>query len=80
MEPFLADLINSTKVPKFIKYILITLAVGSLEFIFICAAINGVSKFAMPVGIILAIVLFIAYIYSIIRIKIYNYVKKEEDN
>lgn len=80
MESFLVDLINSTKIPKFIKYILITLIVGFLEFVFIGVAIKGVSKFAMPVGIILAIILFIVYIYLIIKIKKYNYVNKEEDN
>ena len=69
MEWIFADIINSTKVPKVVKYIAITLLVGFLEFLFISIAINGVSKFAMPVGISLAIIFFIVYIYLIISIK-----------
>ncbi len=80
MEWIFADIINSTKVPKIVKYILITVLVGFLEFIFISVAINGVSKFAMPVGITLAIIFFIAYIYLIIKIKKYNYINKDSDN
>ena len=53
---------------------------GFLEFIFISVAINGVSKFAMPFGITLAIILFIVYIYLIIKIKKYNYIDKDSDN
>ncbi len=80
MEWIFVDIINSTKVPKIIKYIAITFLVGFLEFIFISVAINGVSKFAMPIGITLAIILFIAYIYLIVKIKKYNYINKDSDN
>lgn len=80
MEWIFADIINSTKVPKVVKYIAITLLVGFLEFLFISIAINGVSKFAMPVGISLAIIFFIVYIYLIIKIKKYNYINKDSDD
>ena len=80
MEWIFADIINSTKVLKMIKYIAITFLVGFLEFIFISVAINGVSKFAMPFGITLAIILFIVYIYLINKIKKYNYIDKDSDN
>ncbi len=80
MEWIVVDIINSTKVPKMVKYIVITFLVGFLEFIFIGVAINGISKFAMPVGITLAIIFFIIYIYLIIKIKKYNYINKDIDN
>lgn len=80
MEWIFIDIINSTKIPKFVKYILITLITGFLEFVFIGVAINGTTKFAMPVGITLAIILFVAYIYLIIKIKKYNYVNKDKES
>ncbi len=81
MEWIFVDIINSTKVPKMVKYIAITFVVGFLEFIFIGVAINGVSKFSMPVGIALAIIFFIVYIYLIVKIRKYNYInKKYSDN
>ena len=79
MEWIFADIINSTKVPKMVKYIAITFLIGFLEFIFISVAINGVSKFAMPIGITLAIIFSIVYIYLIIKIKKYNYINKDND-
>ena len=80
MELIFVDIINSTKVPKIAKYIAITFLVGFLEIIFIGAAINGVSKAAMPIGITLAIIFFIIYIYLIVKIKKYNYIKKDNDD
>lgn len=80
MEWIFVDIINSTKIPKMVKYIAITFLVGFLEFIFIGVAINGVSKFAMPIGIILAIIFFVVYIYLIAKIKKNNYVTKNSDN
>lgn len=80
MEWIFADIINSTKIPKIIKYIIITIIVGFLEFIFIGVAINGVSKIAMPFGIVLSIIFLLVYIYLIIKIKKNNYVNKDSDN
>lgn len=77
MEWIFADIINSTKVPKIIKYILITLIVVFLEFIFIGIAINGVLEAAMPIGITLAVIFFSCYLYLIVKIKRYNYVNKD---
>ncbi len=77
MEWIFVDIINSTKVPKMVKYIAITFLVGFLEFVFIGVALNGVSQFAMPVGIALVIIFFIVYIYLIVRIKKYNYINNE---
>ncbi|MCI8364193.1 MAG: hypothetical protein HFG34_04500 [Eubacterium sp.] len=77
MEWIFVDIINSTKVPKIIKYILITLIVGFLDFIFISIAINGVSEAAMPIGITLAVISFSCYLYLIVRIKRHNYVNKD---
>ena len=72
MEWIFVDIINSTKVPKMVKYIAITFLVGFLEFIFISVAINGVSKIAMLFGIALLIIFLVIYIYLIDKIKKYN--------
>ncbi len=80
MEWIFVDIINSTKVPKMVKYIAITFLVGFLEFIFISVAINGVSKIAMLFGIALLIIFLVIYIYLIVKIKKYNYVNKDSDN
>ena len=72
MEWIFVDIINSTKVPKMVKYIAITFLVGFLEFIFISVAINGVSKIAMLFGIALLIIFLVIYIYLIVKIKKYN--------
>ena len=80
MEWIFVDIINSTKVPKMVKYIAITFLVGFLEFIFISVAINGVSKIAMLFGIDLLIIFLVIYIYLIVKIKKYNYVNKDSDN
>ena len=80
MEWIFVDIINSTKVPKMVKYIAITFLVGFLEFKFISVAINGVSKIAMLFGIALLIIFLVIYIYLIVKIKKYNYVNKDSDN
>lgn len=80
MEWIFVDIINSTKVPKMVKYIAITFLVGFSEFIFISVAINGVSKIAMLFGIALLIIFLVIYIYLIVKIKKYNYVNKDSDN
>ncbi len=78
MELIFVDIINSKKVPKILKYILITLVAGFLEFIFIGIMIKGIFKFAKPFGVIMSVLLFICYIYLIIKIKKYGYVNKDE--
>ncbi len=80
MEWIFADIINSTKVPKILKYIIITILIGFLEFIFIGVAINAFSKIAMLFGIALSIIFLVIYIYLIVKIKKYNYVNKDSDN
>lgn len=79
MEVIFSDIINNTKVPRFVKYIIITLTIVFLEFVFIGVAINGVTKYAMPFGIIMAILLFIVYIYFIVKIKKDNFIRKEKE-
>lgn len=79
MEFIFVDIINNTKVPKFVKYIIITVFIVFLEFAFISIAINGVVKYATPFGIVMAILFFIAYIYCIIKIKKDNFIRKEEE-
>jgi len=78
VELIFVDIINSKKVPKILKYILITLVAGFLEFIFIGIMIKGIFKFAKPFGAIMSVLLFICYIYLIIKIKKYGYVNKDE--
>lgn len=76
MELIFVEIINSTKVPKIVKYLIITILIGFLEFVFIGVAITGIAKMAMPVGSVLSIIFLIIYIYLIVRIKKYNCVSK----
>ncbi|MFQ6791465.1 MAG: hypothetical protein ACLRT4_01635 [Thomasclavelia sp.] len=76
MELIFVEIINSTKVPKIVKYLIITILIGFLEFVFIGVAITGISKMAMPVGSVLSIIFLMIYIYLIVRIKKYNCVSK----
>lgn len=78
MEWFFVDIINNTKVPRVVKYAIITVVVGFLEFIFIGIAIHGVSVFAMIFGIAMAVLFLVCYLYLIVKIKKYNYVRKDE--
>ncbi|WP_296876713.1 hypothetical protein [Thomasclavelia sp.] len=76
MELIFVEIINSTKVLKIVKYLIITILIGFLEFVFIGVAITGISKMAMPVGSVLSIIFLMIYIYLIVRIKKYNCVSK----
>lgn len=46
MEPFIADLINNPKVPKWLRYVIVTLVCGFVIFLGVMLAL----KSPMPVG------------------------------
>lgn len=65
---FFAELLTEEKIPKIIRYIILTIFIGVIETIFILVGINGTSKIAIPFCIIMSIIFFIFYIYGIIKI------------
>ncbi|MCM1227437.1 MAG: hypothetical protein NC320_08440 [Clostridium sp.] len=65
---FFSELLTDKKVPKIIRYIIITIFVGVIEAIFILVGINGTSKIAMPFCTIMSIIFFMIYICGIIKI------------
>ncbi len=58
LEEVLSEVIGSRKVPKIIRYILLALVIGLLEFIFIAVAINS----EMLIGSIICYVLAVAFV------------------
>ena len=68
MEPFLADLINNKKVPKFIRFIIIIIMVGFIEYISIDTVISSPYLWGKIFGIILSITFIIIFIILIFRI------------
>ncbi len=68
MEPFLADLINNKKVPKFIRFIIIIIMVGFIEYISIDTVISSPYLWGKIFGIILSITFIIIFIILTIRI------------
>ncbi len=41
MEPFIADLINNPKIPKWLRYVIVTLACGFVVFLGIMLALKN---------------------------------------
>lgn len=68
MEPFIADLINNPKVPKIIRYGMVTLLCLFIIFIGVVCAINSPIILGKIFGILLAILFFIVEIYLYIKI------------
>lgn len=68
MEPFIADLINDPKVPKFIRYSIVTILCLFIIFLGISCAINSPFLWGKMFGIILSIAFLIIGIYLCIKI------------
>lgn len=68
MEPFIADLINDPKVPKFIRYGIVTILCLLIIFLGISCAINSPFLWGKIFGIILSIAFLIIGIYLCIKI------------
>lgn len=68
MEPFIADLINNPKVPKFIRYGLVTIICAFVIYIGVICSIDSPFICGKIFGILLAITFFILGIYICIKI------------
>ena len=55
MEPFLADLINNPKVPKFIRYGLVTIVCAFIIFLGVSCAVNSPFVCGKIFGVLLAV-------------------------
>ncbi|MEE0060040.1 MAG: hypothetical protein UE295_04350 [Acutalibacteraceae bacterium] len=68
MEPFLADLINCSKVPKIIRYIIVMVVVGFIVGLGICCGFSSPMLWGRIFGFALAVVFLVAGIYMIVKI------------
>ncbi len=68
MEPYLADLINNPKVPKPIRYTIVILILGFLEWIFIGVGFHSIYLAGKILGFVLAILMVILGICLMIKI------------
>lgn len=68
MEPFIADLINDPKVPKFIRYSIVTILCLFIIFLGISCVINSPFLWGEIFGIILSTAFLIIGIYLCIKI------------
>lgn len=68
MEPFIADLINNPKVPKIIRYGIVTILCSFIILLGVICAINSPVMWGKIFGILLAIVFFIIETYLYIKI------------
>ena len=68
MEPFIADLINNPKVPKIIRYGIVTLLCLFIIFIGIICVTNSPFLWGKIFGVLLSIAFLIIGIYLYIKI------------
>ncbi len=68
MEPFLADFINNPKVPKWLRYLIVTLVCGLLIFIGVMVAIKSPMLVGKIFGGVLAGLSLITAIYLFVKI------------
>lgn len=68
MEPFLADFINNPKVPKWLRYLIVTLVCGLLIFIGVMVAVKSPMLVGKIFGGVLAGLSLIAAIYLFVKI------------
>lgn len=68
MEPFIADLINNPKVPKFIRYGIVTIICAFVICIGVICSVDSPFIWGKIFGILLVILFFILGIYLYIKI------------
>lgn len=70
MEPFLADLLNNSKAPKLIRYIIVCIICAFIISLGIILALKSPLKLGKIFGIFLSIIFLIIGIY--LNVKIYK--------
>ena len=68
MESFIADLINNPKIPKWLRYIIVSVVCGFVIFLGVMLAVKSPMLIGKIFGGILAALFFTAAIYLFIKI------------
>ena len=68
MEPFIADIINNSKIPKIIRYLIVLLITGFIVYIGVETGINSEMFWGKAFGFLTAAVFFILGIVLAVRI------------
>lgn len=68
MEPFIADLINTPKIPKWLRYIIVSVVCGFVIFLGAMLAIKSPILIGKIFGGVLSMLFFTAVIYLFARI------------
>ena len=68
MEPFLADLINNPKLPKWLRYVIVTVVCGLVIFLGVTLAIKSPVLVGKIFGGVLSVVFLAAAIYLFVKI------------
>lgn len=68
MEPFIADLINNPKIPKWLRYIIVSVVCGFVIFLGAMLAIKSPILIGKIFGGVLSMLFFTAVIYLFARI------------
>lgn len=68
MEPFIADLINNPKVPKWLRYVIVTLACGFVIFLGIMLALKSLIIVGKIFGVILSALFLAAAVCLFVKI------------
>lgn len=69
MEPYLADLINNNKIPKSIRYLLVSIPHLFLISMFILLSINSKNIAGSILFILLTVLFIVTYVFLILKVK-----------
>lgn len=79
MESIIADYLNNRQASKKVRYTILTLLEIFIQFIFISGIVSVKEIYAIIFCALCSIVFLIIYIYSIIKMKRYGYVRKNQE-
>lgn len=68
MEPFIADIINNSKIPKIIRYLIVLLIAGFIVYIGVETGVNSELLWEKAFGFLTAIIFLILGIVLAVRI------------
>ena len=68
LEPFIADLINNPKIPKWLRDIIVTIVCGFVIFLGVMLAIKSPMLIGKIFGVVLSVLFFAAAIYLFAKI------------
>lgn len=68
MEFFLADLINNPKIPKWLRFLIVTVVCGLVIFLGIMLALKSPVPIGKIFGVVLAVLFLVTAIYLFIKI------------